>query len=218
MNCTLCHAPATFFCEDKKRPYFRCTECDLVFAAPNSHLSDNDEKAIYDFHENSPDDLRYRQFLSQLSDPLLAALKPGLRGLDYGCGPGPTLNLMLQEQGMRVDLYDVFYFPDKSQLQSAYDFVTATEVVEHFINPRISWTELFSWLKPNGLLGVMTSLNNRATPAEFKNWKYKNDPTHISFYSKATIAWLSQRFEVDYRILNERVILFSHVQANNACR
>ena len=23
-------------------------------------------------------------------------------GLDYGCGPGPTLNLMLEEQGMQV--------------------------------------------------------------------------------------------------------------------
>lgn len=208
MQCTLCSNSAYFYCADRKRDYYRCLSCDLVFADPAAQLTPADEKSIYDYHQNSPDDGRYRQFLSQLSEPLMAKLQPGMQGLDFGCGPGPTLNLMLEQQGVTVDLYDLYYYPEKSGLQPWYDFVTATEVVEHFSSPRASWQQLIQLLKPKGWLGVMTSLNTRQTTAEFKNWNYKNDPTHVSFYSPATIAWLSQQFRLEHHIMSDRVILF----------
>jgi 16S rRNA G1207 methylase RsmC len=34
--------------------------------------------------------------------------------LDFGCGPGPTLSILLAEQGQQVDLYDPFYHDDPS--------------------------------------------------------------------------------------------------------
>ena len=208
MQCTLCSHHADFYCADRKRDYYRCLSCDLVFADPDSLINHSEEKAIYDFHENDAYDPRYRQFLSQLSEPLLEKLKTGMRGLDYGCGPGPTLNLMLEEQGMQVDLYDLYYFYDKSKLQQRYDFVTATEVVEHFTTPQYSWAELLGLLKPGGWLGVMTSLNNHMTTATFKNWNYKNDPTHVSFYSKQTMIWLAKRYDLSLQFVTDRVMLF----------
>jgi len=44
-------------------------------------------------------DPRYRRFLARLAEPLIAHLPKGARGLDFGCGPGPTLSLMLREAG-----------------------------------------------------------------------------------------------------------------------
>lgn len=208
MQCTLCSSTAVEYCRDRKRRYFRCGSCDLVFADPQSRLTAADEKVIYDFHENDPNDPGYRRFLAQLSTPLIERLSPGMRGLDFGCGPGPTLNLLLEEQGMSMDLYDLYYFPDKSTLQPQYDFVTATEVVEHFRQPAESWRELVELVKPDGWLGVMTALMNKASIAEFKNWHYKNDLTHVSFYSPQTIAWLAHAFKLDCHILSERVVLF----------
>ncbi|MTJ01729.1 class I SAM-dependent methyltransferase [Idiomarina piscisalsi] len=208
MNCTLCHAPATFFCEDKKRPYFRCTECDLVFAAPNSYLSDNDEKAIYDFHENDPNDDRYRQFLNQLATPLLGKLSAGMEGLDFGCGPGPVLNLMMEEHGMSMSVYDIYYVPDKNKVARQYDFVTSTEVVEHFYKPSEAWPQLVDLVKRGGWLGIMTSMFTRELPQLFKQWQYKNDPTHVSFYSPKTMHWIAKQFELEIEIVSNRIILF----------
>ena len=115
MLCTLCSSASEPFCEDKKRQYFRCTVCDMVFADPQAYLPQDEEKAIYDFHQNDSHDTRYREFLSQLSIPLLEKLSTGMTGLDFGSGPGPTLSLMLEEQGMKMSIYDIFYAPDSGQ-------------------------------------------------------------------------------------------------------
>jgi hypothetical protein len=208
MNCTLCHSPSAFFCEDKKRSYFRCAECDLVFASPDSYLNDSDEKTIYDFHENDPNDDGYRQFLNQLATPLLDKLSVGMEGLDFGCGPGPVLNLMMEEHGMSMSIYDIYYAPDKNKVTRQYDFVTSTEVVEHFYNPSEAWPQLVSLVKRGGWLGIMTSMFTRESPEFFKSWQYKNDPTHVSFYSPKTMHWLAEQFELNIEVLSNRVVLF----------
>lgn len=208
MQCTLCLAQGAPFSADRTRQFFRCPQCDLIFAEQASYLSPADEKQIYDYHENSADDPRYRKFLSQLSEPLLTKLTPGMQGLDFGCGPGPTINLMLQEQGMSVALYDLFYFPDSAVLTTQYDFVTATEVVEHFNNPRQDWPILADVLKPGGWLGVMTWLYSSPDNDNFCRWSYKGDPTHVSFYTPETMKWLARWLNLELQFVSERVILF----------
>jgi len=208
MLCTLCNSTSTPFCEDKKRPYFRCSECDLIFADPKTYLSQEDEKANYEFHENDPNDTRYREFLSRLSTPLVKKLSSGMHGLDFGSGPGPTLNLMLEEQGLTMSVYDIYYAPDKGQLNRQYDFVTCTEVAEHFGNPGKSWPELVSLVKPGGWLGIMTWMFTKETTEEFNRWGYKGDPTHISFYTPKTMQWIAQHFKLELEIVSDRVILF----------
>jgi len=49
--------------------------------------------------KNSPDDPRYRAFLSRLFIPLNERIAPESCGLDFGSGPGPTLSVMFEEQG-----------------------------------------------------------------------------------------------------------------------
>ena len=115
-----------------------------------------------------------------------------MRGLDYGCGPGPTLSRMLQEAGMIMDIYDPYYAPDPDVLGKQYDFATCTEVVEHFRDPARDWSQLTVLLKPGGWLGVMTQL--APPPESFLQWRYRQDPTHVSFYSLATFGWIADRF------------------------
>lgn len=207
MPCRLCSRPATEFCADRRRAFFRCGHCELIFADPASHLDMEGEKAVYDLHCNDPADARYRTFLARLSEPLCERLMPGMQGLDYGCGPGPTLGLMLREAGMHMREYDPVYWPDAAVLERQYDFVTCTEVVEHFRDPGVEWPRLARLVRPGGWLGVMTWLVGSADALAFHTWGYKGDPTHVAFYSPATLEWLGRELGFEVWPLDERVIL-----------
>ncbi|WP_232506981.1 class I SAM-dependent methyltransferase [Idiomarina piscisalsi] len=179
----------------------------MIFANPETYLPQDEEKAIYDFHQNGPQDIRYREFLSQLSIPLLEKLSTGMTGLDFGSGPGPTLNVMLEEQGMKMSIYDIFYAPDSGQLSRQYDFVTCSEVAEHFREPGKTWRQLTSLVKPKGYIGIMTWMFTKETAEQFNQWQYKGDPTHVSFYTPKTMQWIAQHFQLSLEILSEQVIL-----------
>lgn len=192
LPCTLCRQPAPAFFADYLRTYHDCPDCGLIFADPRRHLSQEAERSVYDLHENDPDDAGYRRFLSRLASPLLQRLIPGMRGLDYGCGPGPALARMLQDAGMAMSAYDPFYVPDVSALRGQYDFLTCTEVVEHFRQPGEEWGRMLGLVRPGGWVGVMTQpVIDRE---RFSRWQYKNDPTHVSFYREQTIAWIAREF------------------------
>ena len=195
------------FHQDKTRTYHRCPECFLIFVDRDDLLTPGEEKVRYDLHQNDPKDPRYRKHLNQLAQPLLARLGPtSQNGLDFGSGPGPTLSLVLDEAGHHMTLYDPFYAPDDESLQKRYDFVTCTETMEHFHHPGEEWLLLTSLIKPGGWLGIMTSLING--PDSFPNWYYKDDDTHVCFYSEATFQFLATRDHLSVEIINDNVILF----------
>jgi 2-polyprenyl-3-methyl-5-hydroxy-6-metoxy-1,4-benzoquinol methylase len=194
------------FYQDNVREYFRCQHCALVFVPQRWHLSLVAEKALYDLHENRIDDLGYRQFLTRLCQPLSARLAPHAQGLDFGCGPGPLLAKMFEEQGYTMSLYDPFYADATELLQQSYDFITCTEVVEHFRQPQLMFEQLFGLLKPYGLLGIMTK--RVIDVAAFSRWHYKNDPTHICFYSEATLQWLAAKYHRQMELIDKDVALF----------
>lgn len=188
LPCPLCHFQRTGeFHTDRRRDYLLCGRCGLVFVPPGHHLAPEREKAEYDLHRNEIDDPGYRRFLGRLAEPLSQRLAPGAEGLDFGCGPGPALAAMLREQGFAVALYDIFYQPDKAVLDNTYDFVCATELVEHLQQPGQVLQQLWQMLKPGGYLGVMTKLVQ--SRQAFASWHYKNDPTHIVFFSEQTWQW-----------------------------
>jgi len=205
--CPLCLGDSiSEFHQDKLREYFRCQLCYLVFVPSNQHLSPAAEKAIYDLHENHSDQPGYRDFLARLSTPLLARLPSAGCGLDFGCGPGPLLAKILSEQGHHIHLYDPFYANEPALLQQCYDFVTCTEVVEHFRQPRQAFDCLFALLKPNALLGIMTKLVIDAD--RFSRWQYKNDPTHVCYFSEATLHWLATLYQCQLERLDKDAFIF----------
>lgn len=187
-HCPLCNTTgATHYFEDARRPYYLCGCCALVFV-PTRYLPDRQaERAEYLQHQNNEYDAGYRSFLARLANPLVARLPAGAQGLDFGCGPGPALALMLREQGFEVAVYDSFFAPDPAALNVQYDFITATEVVEHLHHPGAELARLWGLLRPGGLLGLMTKLV--LDRDAFARWHYKNDPTHVVFFSRKTFSW-----------------------------
>lgn len=206
-TCPLCNAEKVReYSQDKRRHYFQCPVCSLVFVSSRQFLSAVDEKKRYDLHQNSPEDLSYRSFLSRLFVPLQKELTPGSHGLDFGSGPEPTLSGMFEEAGHSMTLFDYFYKPVPAALEQQYDFITATEVVEHLRDPKKELERLWTCLKQGGWLGIMTK--PAVEQDGFARWYYKNDPTHVCFFSRATFAWLARQWHADVVFADTDVVLF----------
>ncbi len=213
MNCPLClFTVDSLFHEDKWRAYYRCSNCLLVFVPSEYHLDSVAEKAEYDLHQNSPHDAGYRKFLRRIYDPVLEMMASSGCGLDFGSGPGPTLSKMFEEAGVTMEIYDPIYSPKQSPLEKAYDFVTASEVIEHFRNPADDLERLWSCVKPGGLLGVMTKL--ALGKSEFENWHYKNDRTHVCFFSQETLTWIAKSWNAKLTLVGEDVAIFTRTSSD----
>mgnify|MGYP000075434650 CR=1 FL=1 len=87
--------------------------------------------------------------------------------------------------------------PDAAALSGEYDFITATEVVEHLHRPAFELERLWSLLRPGGWLGIMTSRHDSAQ--DFLTWHYRNDPSHVIFFSERTFGWLGDEWRTEPR-------------------
>lgn len=205
--CPLClSADNQPYFSDSKRSYRQCLRCQLVFVPAEFYLTAAEEKAEYDLHENSADDLGYRRFLSRAAKPVLNRVGANAIGLDFGSGPEPVLQSMLQEAGLKVSVYDIFYAPDESVFNTTYDFITATEVVEHLHEPVKVLEQLWQCLAAHGVLVVMTK---RVIDVNaFSRWHYKNDPTHVCFFSDATFSWLAAKWQAELEYVDKDVVVF----------
>lgn len=208
MNCPLClNKNIEHYHRDKQRDYWQCGLCDLVFVNPEQFISTQQEKSIYDQHQNNPDDIGYRKFLNKLLIPLVNQLSKEAKGLDFGSGPGPTVSVMLAELGYGVENYDIFYANNPELLKRKYDFITCTEVIEHLHNPHQVLTMLTGLLKIGGYLGIMTKRVIDKT--SFATWHYKNDPTHVCFYSDKTFEYIAQYWGYELEKVNSDTIILS---------
>ena len=185
--CPLCGASGPFErVEDIRKRWHRlCGGCGLLFVEDAFLPTAEAEKARYAKHQNGPHDAGYVAFLRQALAAARPHLRPGMRGLDYGCGHTPTLCGLLEEEGFPCENYDPFFHPRRPE--GSFDFVFATEVVEHFHHPAEEWAKLAGVPGASGLLVVMTA------PWEdlghFRTWGYASDETHVCFYRPETIAW-----------------------------
>lgn len=203
MNCLLCTHPA----EDFLGVAFKCPQCSLVFKNPSQHLNSAEDLERYSFHQNNAEDAGYRKFLNKLLVPMKPYLPETFTALDFGCGPGPVLAILLREQGGTVMNYDPVFHSDMALFEKKYDVVTSTEVVEHFKNPQTDWKVLVDLVSPGGLLGIMTQFLKEET--DYKSWWYKNDPTHVVFYNTKTFAYIEETFGLEKLFDdNNSVIIF----------
>jgi hypothetical protein len=191
-DCPVCRAlDVEHFTRADPYDYWRCLCCEATFVDRFQLPGRPAEHAHYRLHRNDVNDAGYRSFLARLASPLLERLPAHSSGLDYGCGPGPALAAMLTEAGHRMALYDPLFFDDRKVLDNRYDFITCTEVAEHFHRPFEEFTRLDRMLKPGGWLAVMTQF--QADDDAFADWHYRRDPTHVVFYREATFRAIAAR-------------------------
>jgi hypothetical protein len=188
------------------RRYRACPACGLVSVRPSDRPDPAEEAAHYATHRNDPTDPGYRTFLDRVARPLIERLPPGARGLDYGCGPGPALVAMLCERGFPTVGWDPLHAAVPALLAQRYDFVTCTEVAEHFFDPAAEFARIDGLIRPGGWLAVMTEPWTPGT--DWGSWRYARDPTHVCFYSERTFRWLANRFGWTLELPEARVALF----------
>lgn len=210
-ECLLCSSTSTesiFSRQDNfgRRDFYRCFQCNLVFVPSEYHISFEDEHQRYLTHNNDPSDPDYRAFLSRLWVRLRPRLGSGTNGLDFGAGPGPALAEMVMEDGFNMALYDPFFHPDQSVLNTTYSFICCTETLEHLRKPYVELMRLERLLESGGWLGIMTGILDNQN--NFPDWYYHRDPTHICFYSKRTMEWISDHFMWDVIMPAPNVVLF----------
>lgn len=211
LACPLCLSDETQQYHREQRPkvlprdYYRCNHCQLVFVPAAFHLLADAEKAVYDQHQNDPQDPHYRRFLNRLCQPLLTRVQPGAKGLDFGCGPGPTLALMLEEAGCPCSNYDLYYCNRPEALTQSYDYICSTEVFEHLSEPGKVASQLLDLLKPGGWLALMTK--RLISEHDFPQWHYTLDPTHISFFADDSFRWLASEYQLKLEFHGPDVVL-----------
>lgn len=171
------------------REYYLCLNCTLIFTNPKHHLPPPLEKKRYQQHQNGLHDEGYVGFLYTAIDAAKPFLTPKMKGLDYGCGPVPTLSQLLAQEGFTCYNYDPFFYPKLSKRRK-YDFIFSTETFEHLRQPAKNLSTIKSFLKPEGVLVVMTSFWEDLS--SFKDWYYPQDPTHIIFFHSTTFDWICQ--------------------------
>ncbi len=210
--CPLCHtndssqASLHEYYKDCKRTYVQCDCCDLVSVPDEFLLSSKEEKSIYDLHENNSDDEGYRKFLARAFTPLKEKVSSDAIGLDFGCGPGPSISKMAEEANIKIEDYDLYYFNYPELLKQKYNFVILTEVIEHIADAASLLQQLDSLLKSKAILVIMTK--RVIDKQKFENWHYKNDLTHIRFYSLKTFEWIANKLNWRLEIIDKDVVYF----------
>ena len=209
MNCKICGS-SNLELLDIQNKYYHCQECEVIFIDPAEIVAPTEEKERYEGHDNNHQNEGYVKMFENFIDDLIQPninLKEINDVLEFGCGPGPVLADLLESEGLKVNRYDPYFFPDKVFLDKKYDLITSTEVFEHFSDPVKEMELLTSHLREDSYLAVMTSFH--PGPEEFEDWWYKWDPTHIVFYNQNTFKKIASAFDLEIVYTDrEKYILF----------
>lgn len=146
--------------------------------------------------------------------------------LDYGSGKYPNLSKLMEwnlndcnsnQIEKQIIIFKSYnydkYYQNVEELISQnnynhYKVITATEVIEHFTNPLENFTLLYNLLASGGILLITTELTTESIISNFSKWWYKNDITHICFYSIKTLEYLAFKLHLKLLFANTNLIIF----------
>jgi hypothetical protein len=187
--------------------FHACSNCGSVFRHPDYLLSWELEKERYLLHQNDVEDQGYQAFVSPLVTAVCQSYSPKAIGLDFGAGTAPVAAKLLGDKNYRLKLWDPFFHSDTSVLKTTYDFIICCEVMEHFYDPLKEFRLMKSLLHAGSKIFCMTDLLPQMT--SFKDWYYKNDKTHVLFYSEENLKWIKETVGFSEMTTEDRLIVFS---------
>jgi len=203
--CSLCNSETKHFLTFRKKDYHKCSNCDAIFMLPEFFVSLETEKNRYELHSDGSDNPGYLSFIKPITDYVKNNFTTQDKGLDFGAGHSVVIADLLNRSSLNVKIFDPFFHNYQELLNDKYDYIIACEVVEHFHNPLKEFTLLYSMLNPNGKLIIMTDPLRETTI--FSNWYYKNDETHVFFYSLKTFQFIKENFQFKELMINDRLIV-----------
>ena len=204
VDCSICRGPCHEIGDKKSRIYHVCRDCGFTFLDPSSRLREDEEKKRYDQHNNTPGARGYIQWLTAfLEEAVLPFADEGCAVLDFGSGPVPVLARLMEERGYKVSIHDKYFAPHMPQ--GPFDLITSTEVFEHLADPLGTLKYLKEILTPGGRLSIKTSLRP-LSDEEFLSWWYREDSTHISFFSAHSLNALASKSGVTLEFCDSRSV------------
>ena len=186
--CKICSGPAQLFYRDW-RSFYICPVCFFVFTAETigedqqrTHFTSQDMQEP-DFWNNEAE--KYIRFARQFVEPGTI--------LDFGSGRG-CLSEALKAMGFDVSSFEPMIHGrfDRQAYPRQFNLVIANQVIEHMTDIVSEIGNILPVLEPGGLLFFSSLFTDhfifdRDSPEYFKNWWYKDDPTHVSFYCFLTL-------------------------------
>ncbi len=147
---------------------------------------------------------------------VVAELLGGLdsrRWLDFGCGNGGLVRHLHAHTGCDAMGYEegaiaaaavdrgipILSAGDLTEMQGAFDVVTAIEVLEHTVDPVAELRRMRGLLRNGGLL-FLTTGNARPFADRIQRWSYVTPEIHISFFEPRTLerAMSAAGFRADH--------------------
>ena len=211
----------------KETGYFRCVECGVIFMDPKFRQTPEKQKERYLKHNNTLENKGYVEFLESFIKPVITYVSSSCgkwgkisKILDYGSGPEPVLVQLLERYktngelscGCEVRGWDPFFAPDVPFFEGGADLVTCLEVAEHFETPAEDFERLASCVRAGGFLAVGTMLVPSGGVEAFKNWWYRSDATHVSFFTEKALRTVAAKNGLAWdALLTERCFLFRKI-------
>ena len=174
--------------------FFRCSRCGFLFTnfcdawTPDDfrNLIYNDDYMKVDFEYAEIRPLRMAQVIS---DWFRGA--EGAAILDYGSGTGWFARSMRQLGFKTVCEYDPFSAPERPQ--GRFDIITCFEVIEHSPDPRGTFADLLSLLKPDGCILLSQTLQPDDILAIRGSWWYLGPRNgHVSTFTEEALELLGR--------------------------
>ena len=207
-SCVFCLETAVIEKNIGDKKYSQCTLCNGVFVN-REFLPDVDaEKRRYELHQNTLEDTGYRTYLESFIN--IFSSFPDIHTIfDYGCGPFPALVQLLNDHGYDARGWDPFFAPDTERYENGADLVTCLEVAEHFFNPRKDFALISNCIRSDGYLVLGThplpQLSEQNIWNYFNSWWYRQDTTHVSFYTEKSLECVAA---------SAGLTLINHTEAN----
>lgn len=205
-KCKVCKGVTTQWVIGKKHTtYHYCSNCEFLSKDSSHQITSEEELKIYNYHFNSIEDSSYVAYFNHfIETSILPFVSEGKFGLDFGSGPSPVLaQLLMRDYGYAMDIYDLFYAPEKVYLGQKYDLITCTEVIEHIPSPLETFETFKDLLQTEGTLAVMTQFHPNNVD-DFKVWHYMRDNSHISFFTPKTLEIIADKIGLKVVHSNER--------------
>jgi SAM-dependent methyltransferase len=214
--CKICSGSVRKICyQQLEVDYYYCPNCKFLSRDDQKILPAEQEQERYLRHTNTLADTGYVDMLKTFIDKSITPFKPNIKtALDFGSGPGPVLSRLLRDMGYETDIYDIYFAPGRGYLDKTYDLITCTEVLEHLKDPLETMSILKDRLNPGGILAVMTlfhpvyeissTLDQLPCEKVFKDWWYRRDPTHISFFRPETFYHVARLLDMTILMLDQK--------------
>ena len=209
-QCKICHADVTLLNDSKKGlSYYRCCSCGFLYLDDKFIVNNEREKSQYAMHKNSFESLGYVKMFEDFIEKAILPYEKDINNvLEFGCGSGPVLAELLRRNGLTVDIYDLYFYPEKVYEGKQYDLITSTEVFEHLKNPVEVLKMLVEHTNDHGYIILMTKFPPKEDKA-FLAWWYRRDPTHISFFTPKSFEVMAEKLGLKViKTIDENIVVF----------